>query len=123
MAKKVKKKISTKKQVERQKKLAMAKKQKLALICSAIPPFAFTVTLIVLYAAFRLAYPWLFIVTALSWFALGGLFVYAAVKKWGYVTVKGDPCEQNSSVITIYNIVLLFALGVLFTVLFFREIL
>ena len=122
MAKKAKKKISTKKQLERKQKLKLAKKQKLWLIGAAIPPFAFTITLIILYAL-KFVYPWLFITTAFSWFALGGLFVYAAVKKWGYVTIKGDPCEKNSSVITIYNIVLLFALGVLFAVLFFREIL
>ena len=119
----MKKKISKKKQIERQKNLKMAKKQKLTLILSAILPFALTITLMVLYGAFRIAYPWLFIVTALSWFALGSLFVYAAVKKWGHITHKGDTCENNTSVITIYNIVLLFALGVLFTLLFIKELL
>ena len=116
------KKVSKRKAEERKEKLALAKKQRIILACISIPAFLLTVTLVVLYATIRFSNPWLFMTTALAWFALGALFVYAAVKKWGYVTVKGDPCEKNSSVITVYNIILLFALGALFTVLFIREL-
>ena len=116
------KKISKRKAEERKEKLALAKKQRITLICVSIPAFILTVTLVVLYAAIRFSNPWLFMATAVAWFALAALFVYAAVKKWGYVTLKGDPCEKNSSVITVYNIVLLFALGAFFTALFIKEL-
>lgn len=116
------KKISKRRQEERKKQLALAKKQKIALMVSAVPAFAFTITLIILYAAFSISALWLFATTAACWMALGGLFIYAAVKKWGYITEKGDESKKNASVITIYNIVLIFALAAFFTFLFFREL-
>lgn len=116
------KKIS-KRKLEEQKRLdSKAKKEKLLLaICSA-PPFILTVTLIVLYAC-KITVLWLFAASACSWYALGALFTVAAVKKWGYVYVKNGKQERNSTTVTVYNIILIFALAVLFTVLFIKELL
>lgn len=116
------KKLSKRKEEERRVKLALAKKQRLALIFSAIPAFILTVTMIVLYAGFDISRHWLTATTAALWYALGALFIYATVKKWGYVTNKGDEAKKNFSAITIYNIVLVFALAAFFTFLFFRDL-
>ena len=104
--------------MERQKKM---KREKLVLTLSAIPPFVFTVIAIILYACKR-TYAWLMATTASTWLLLGALFIYASVKKWGYTTAKGVKTDEKNSVVTIYNIVLIFALAALFIFLFIRKV-
>lgn len=114
----MKKKISKKKADERKIMRESAKKHKLILALSAAVPFLITVAMLVSYAVTKYVYLWLCGATALSWLALGALFVFAHVKKWGYVTKKGVTVKENFSIVTIYNIVLIFALATVFAVLF-----
>lgn len=116
----MKKKISKAKQEQRAKMLKTAKKQKIILTLSAIVPFAFTIALIISYAVKKAAALWLLAASSAAWLALGGLFVYAAKKRWGYVTSNGAESRESYSVVTIYNIALIFVLGALFAFLFIR---
>ena len=117
----MKKKISKKKANERAALRATSKKRSLIILLSSLVPFLVTVAMITTYAVTKYVYFWLCALTSLSWLALGGLFVFAHVKKWGYVTKKGVTVKENFSVVTIYNIVLIFALAVVFAVLFFTK--
>ena len=110
----MKKKISKRKTEQRQARLKQSKKYKLILALSAIPSFILTVVFTVLYA-FRTSFVWLSALTALSWFALGGLFIYSTKARWGYVNKKGVESNESTSVVTIYNIILIFVLGALFS--------
>ena len=117
----MKKKISKKKQIERDALRASSKKHKLIVALSAIVPFAITVAMLISYAVTKFVYLWLCATTAVSWLALGGLFLFAHIKKWGFVTKKGVAVKENFSIVTIYNIVLIFALAAVFAVLFFTK--
>ena len=118
----MRKKISKKKQAERSERLEQTKKQRLILILSFIPAFAFTTVLIVFYAINKYGYPWLSLTTALCWLANASLFVYATKKKWGYTNKNGVVTEKSSSIVTVYNIVLLFVLAAVFTALFIKDL-
>ena len=117
----MKKKISKKKADERKIMRASAKTHKLILALSAAVPFLITVAMLISYAVTKYVYLWLCAATALSWLALGCLFLFAHVKKWGFVTKKGVESKENFSIVTIYNIVLIFALATVFTVLFIMK--
>jgi hypothetical protein len=117
----MKKKISKRKQEERKILRTASKKHKYTILFSAIVPFLVTVAMLVTYAIKKYVYLWLCAATAVSWFALGGLFIFAHVKKWGFVTKNGVESKENFSVVTIYNTVLVFALAVVFTVLFITK--
>ncbi len=115
------KKMSAKKMQERLERRKKMKKERLILTLSAIPPFVFTIVTIILYAC-KLTYSWLMAVTASAWLLLGGLFIYANAKKWGYANLGNSKGDEKNSVFTIYNIVLIFALAALFIFLFIRQI-
>ncbi len=112
----MKKTISKRKEKERQEQLEKLKKHQLITMLSLILPFSLSIAFTVLYA-FRKSYVLLSAATSVSWFALGGLFVYALVKKWGFVNSKGVKSAESGSVITIYNTVLVFILAVFFLVM------
>lgn len=112
----MKKTISKKKAKEREILKKQSKKQNLIVSLSFIPPLAATVVFIVLYAL-RISYAWLSGLTSALWFALGGLFVYALVKKWGFANSKGIKTEENNIGITVYNVILIFMLAVFFLVM------
>ena len=118
----MKKKISKKKAEERKQMRASAKKHKLILTFSVLVPFLVTVAMLISYAITKYVYLWLCGATAIAWFALGALFLFAHAKKWGFVTKKGVEAKENFSIVTIYNIVLIFALAIVFTVLFIIKI-
>ena len=115
------KKLSPKKIEERKERREKAKKEKIILTLSAIPPFIITIVTIILYA-FKLTYAPLTCAVAVLWFALGGVFIYAYKEKWGYSLPTGAKSDKSSNVVTIYNIVLVFVLGGLFAALFIRQI-
>ena len=115
------KKISKSKQAKRDELIASSKKHKLVIMISAAVPFLITVAMLISYAITKYVYLWLCAATAVSWFALGGLFIFAHVKKWGFVTKNGVESKDNFSVVTLYNIALILALGVVFTVLFITK--
>ena len=117
----MKKKISKKKQIERDALRASSKKHKLIVALSAIVPFAITVAMLISYAVTKYVYLWLCAATSVSWLALGGLFLFAHFKKWGFVTKKGVTVKENFSIVTVYNIVLIFALAAVFAVLFITK--
>ena len=112
----MKKQISKKKSIEREELLKQSKKHRLILSLSAVPPFVLTVLFIVLYAL-RASTPWLSAGASALWFALGGLFIYANKARWGYVTKKGAKSAESNTVVTVYNIVLIFILGAFFLAL------
>ncbi len=118
----MKKKVSKRKQAERDARIDKAKREKLILFFSCIPSFAFTAVLIILYAINKYGYPWLSLTTALCWLALGSVFLYAKIKKWGFTNKKGVVTEKSTSVVTVYNIALLFVLAALFTALFIKDL-
>jgi len=118
----MKKKISKRKQEERRQLRKAAKKQRIILTLSAVPPFAFTVTSLIVYAIKKQAFSWLLATSSITWILLGVLFIYASKKKWGYVTRAGVESNESSTVVTIYNIVLIFALAVLFAALFIKQL-
>ena len=70
------KKLSPKKIEERRERRERAKRERIILTVSAIPPFILTVVTIILYAC-RITPSPLTAVTAVLWFALGGVFIYA----------------------------------------------
>ena len=115
------KKLSQKKIEERRERRARAKKERIILALSSIPPFVVTVVTIILYALKITAAP-LTLITALLWAALGGIFIYGYKKRWGYTLPSGAPSDKSSSVVTIYNTVLIFLLAALFIALFIRQI-
>lgn len=115
------KKMSAKKIQERLERRKKMKRERLTLALSAIPPFILTIVTIILYAC-KLTYSWLMATTASAWLLLGALFIYANAKKWGYTTVNSSKTEEKNSVVTIYNIVLIFALAAFFIFLFIRQI-
>ena len=117
----MKKKISKRKQEERKILRTASKKHKYTILFSAIVPFLITIAMLISYAITKYVYLWLCAATAVSWFALGGLFIFAHVKKWGFVTKNGVESKENFSVVTIYNTVLVFALAIVFTVLFITK--
>ncbi len=117
----MKKKISKKKAEERNALRASAKKHRLIIALCATVPFLITAAMLITYAVTKYVYLWLCAATAVSWLALGGLFVFAHAKKWGFVTKKGVEAKENFSVVTIYNIILIFALAAVFTVLFITK--
>ena len=112
----MKKKISKKKQVERNELLKKSKIRRLILALSVVPPFSMTVLSTVFYALKDIKI-WLLSTTAALWFLLGALFIYALIKKWGNVSSVGARVKKSYSIVTVYNIVLIFLLGILFTVL------
>ena len=118
----MKKRISKKKEFERRELLRQSKKQQLILGLSSIPPLVFTVVFIVIYAFKRFAI-WLPATTSVLWLALGALFVYAQRSRWGFVTKKGVKSNENYSIVTIYNIVLVFLLGAFFLALTLYKVL
>ena len=109
----MKKTISKRKVQERLELLKQNKKRKLIITLSLLLPFLLSITFTVLYAL-KISYAWLTAITSLSWFALGGIFVYAYRKKWGFVNSKGVKTPESGSVVTIYNTVLVFALASFF---------
>ena len=115
------KKLSQKKMQERLERREKAKKERLILTLCAIPPFIVTVVTIVLYALKITPAP-LTCITAVLWFLLGGVFIYAMVKKWGYYLPSGSKSDTSTNVVTIYNIGLIFALGGLFLALAIRQL-
>ena len=112
----MKKPISKRKARDRELLKKQSKKQNLIITLSFIPPIAASVVFIVLYAL-RISYAWLSGLTAALWFALGGLFVYALLKKWGYANSKGIKTEDNNIGITLYNVILIFMLALFFLVM------
>ena len=118
----MKKKISKKKQAERRRLLKLARNQRIILALSAVPPFAFTVTTIIIYAIKKQAFSWLLAVSSITWILLGALFIYADKKKWGCVSQVGVKTDDNTTVVTLYNIILIFALALLFAILFIRQL-
>ena len=112
----MKKKISKRKEEERREQARLLKKRQIIVTLSIIPPFLLSIVFTVLYAL-KTSYVWLTATTSLSWFALGGLFVYSLVKKWGYVNAKGVKTPDSGSIITVYNTVLVFALALFFLVM------
>ena len=117
----MKKKISKKKMEERKALKKSAKQHGLIIAVSALLPFLITVAMLISYAITKYVYLWLCAATAVSWLALGALFIFAHVKKWGFVTKRGVESKSNFSVVTIYNIVLIFALATVFAVLFITK--
>jgi len=115
------KKLSPKKIEERRERREKAKRERIILTVSAIPPFILTVVTIILYAC-RITPSPLTAVTAVLWFALGGVFIYAYKKKWGHSLPTGAKADRSTNVVTVYNTVLIMLLGVLFTALFIRQI-
>jgi hypothetical protein len=115
------KKLSPKKIEERRERREKAKRERIILTVSALPPFILTVVTIILYACKITPSP-LTAVTAVLWFVLGGVFIYAHKNKWGYSLPSGAKTDRSSNVVTVYNIVLIMLLGVLFTALFIRQI-
>lgn len=101
---------------------AKAKREKIILLSTTPVPIVLTVVLVILYIIDKSGLLWLTAATAASWFALAGLFLYAEKKKWGCINSKGAVTEDNFSIVTKYNIVLLFALGAVFTGLFFMNL-
>ncbi len=118
----MKKKISKRKQKEREERLNNAKNQRLVLLFSCIPSFAFTTILIVFYSINKYGYPWLSLTTSLSWLVSASVFVYAKTKKWGFTNKNGVVTDKSYSVVTVYNIVLLFVLAALFAALFIKDL-
>lgn len=114
----MRKKVSKRKEQERKILRTSAKRHSYMILLSSIVPLLVTVAMLITYAVTKYVYLWLCAACAVSWIALGALFLFAHVKKWGYVTKKGVESSENFSVVTIYNIVLIFALAILFTVLF-----
>ena len=108
------KKVSKAKAQRRQALLEKTKSRRLILTLCSIPPFAVTVAFIVL-QIFRISFLWLSLLGAVLWYALGGLFIYSERERWGYVNENGIKTERSHSAVSIYNIVLVFVLGVLFT--------
>ena len=109
----MKKTISKRKDQERTELRKSYKKHQLIITLSLVPPFLLSVLFTVLYV-FKISYLWLSATTALLWLALGGLFTYAYYKKWGFVTDKGVKTDKNNSIVTIYNIILIFVLAAFF---------
>ena len=96
--------------------LQQSKKHKLIVSLSLIPPFVASVVFIVLYTL-KISYAWLAAITSVFWFALGGLFTYALVHKWGFINSKGVQTDESNMGITIYNVILVFMLAVFFLVM------
>ena len=115
------KRISKRKEQERKELLLKTKKRRLILTLSSLPPFILTVVFIVLYAL-RIHFAWLTGLTSLLWLLLGGLFIYAERKDWGRVNSKGVKTPDSNSVVTIYNIVLVFLLGAFFLAIMLYKI-
>ena len=110
------------KQIElRRQKRKKAKRERLILALSALPSFVFTVLLTILYA-FKITYLWLFATTSGCWLALGGLYLYAYKQRWGYVSHGSGEADEGGSVATVYNIIIIFTLAVLFLTLLFRRL-
>ena len=112
----MKKTISKRKAEERRALRKQAKKQNTIIVLSLIPPFLASVVFIILYA-FKISYAWLSAVTSVLWFAVGGLFIYALTKKWGFISSSGIKTNENSSGVTVYNVILAFMLAVFFLVM------
>ena len=112
----MKKIISKRKAQERLELIRQFKNHRLIIMLSLIPPFLLSIAFTVLYA-FKISYAWLSAASALSWFALGGLFVYAFSKKWGFINSKGVKTPESGSIVTLYNIILVFALALFFLVM------
>ncbi len=117
------KKISKTKQIKREENIKEAKKQKLILILSTIPAFISAIASIIVYAIERHAPTWLLAVTSAAWLLLGGLFIFALKKRWGFVTPKGVECRESRSIVTVYNVVLVFALGAFFLAMLIKQLL
>ena len=115
------KKLTPKKIEERRERRRKAKKERLILTLSAIPPFAVTIVTLILYAC-KITSPVLTGITSVLWLALGGVFVYSYMNKWGYSLPSGAKADKSSNVVTVYNIVLIMVLGVLFLALFVRQL-
>ncbi len=115
------KKLSPKKIEERRERREKAKKERIILSLSAIPPFILTVVTIILYAC-RITPAPLLGATAALWFILGGVFIYAYKKKWGFSLPTGAKADKSTNVVSIYNIALIILLGVLFAALFIRKL-
>ena len=98
-----------------------AKKERVILTLSSIPPFIVTVVTVILYAL-KIMSPALTAATGVLWLALGGVFVYALKKEWGYSLPSGARSDKSTNVVTVYNIVLIFLLAALFIALFIRQI-
>ena len=118
----MKKKISKRKQNERCELLRKSKVRRLIMALSTVLPFSATVVTTVMYALKNIKI-WLLALTASLWFLLGALFIYALVKKWGYVSSSGARVKKSYSIVTVYNIVLIFLLGAFFTVLLLINVL
>jgi hypothetical protein len=115
------KKLSPKKIEERRERREKAKKERIIMTLSAIPPFILTVVTIILYAC-KITPAALLGATAAVWFVLGGVFIYAYKMKWGYSLPTGARSDKSTNAVTVYNIVLVILLGVLFAALFIRKL-
>lgn len=109
----MKKKISKKEAEERKIRLREFKKQRLILDLATIPPICFTILFIVFYAI-KKTVAWIPAVASGLWFIVGGLFIFAMRKKWGFVTRSGAKSDNNATIATIYNVILIFFLAVFF---------
>lgn len=115
------KKLSPKKIEERRLRREKAKTERIILTAAAMPPFIATIVTIILYAC-KITPSALIGSVAGLWFILGGIFIYALKKKWGYSLPTGAKSDKSTNVVTVYNIVLIFLLGALFAALFLRQI-
>ncbi len=118
----MKKKISKRKQLERENQISKAKRERIILTLSFIPAFAFTAASIITYAVNKYGYLWLSLTTAFAWLITASVFLYATKKHWGFANKKGVVTDKSTSVVTVYNTVLLFALSALFFALFIKDL-
>ena len=115
------KKLSQKKIEERRARREKAKRERLILTLTSIPPFTVTVVTVILYAL-KITSPVLTAATGVLWLALFGVFVYALIKEWGYSLPSGARSDKSTNAVTVYNTVLIFLLAALFIALFIRQI-
>jgi hypothetical protein len=115
------KKLTPKKIEERKERRERAIKERIILTISSLPPFVITLVTVIFYALKRTYAP-LTCLTSLLWFMLGGIFLYALKNKWGFSLPSGAKADRSSNVVTVYNIVLILLLGILFAALFIRQI-
>lgn len=117
------KKLTKRKEALLKKNKENAKKQRIIITAAAALPLILSAVTLLIYFITKNAVLWLFGASALSWLAFGSFFVFATVKKWGYVTLKGAEEEDTKiSEFTLYSMILSALLAIFFAVLFFKNI-
>ena len=117
------KKLTKRKEALLKKSKKNAKKQRIIITASVILPLVLSAVALLIYFITIRAVLWLFGASALTWIAFASFFIFATVKKWGYVTLKGAEEEDTKvSEFTLYSIILSVLLAIFFAVLFFKNL-